>query len=251
MQEYFRRDKIVLYNNNILESNFEQNTIDLVITSPPYNLDIQYDNYKDKLNPLDYFEFTEYYLELLYGWLRDDGRLCLNLPLDTTRPTNMSLYATITNLAIEIGFKYQSTIIWHKPAVNFKTAWGSFQSASAPHVICPDELILVMCKNTWKKTSGSRINDIKKDEFIQWSTGFWTINTGSISRNKNHPVAFPLELPTRLMKMFSYVDDTVIDPFCGSGTTLVACSNNNRKGIGVEISSEYCEIIKKRLDFII
>ena len=120
-------------------------------------------------------------------------------------------------------------------------------SASAPYVIAPVELITIFYKNTWKKTSGSKQSDITRDEFMAWTNGLWTFN-GESKKRVGHPAPFPLELPKRCIKMFSYVGDTVLDPFMGSGTTLIAAGQLGRKGIGVDVDKGYCKLAQARIE---
>lgn len=120
-------------------------------------------------------------------------------------------------------------------------------SASAPYVIAPVELILVLYKENWKKQQGSRVNDITKQEFMDWTNGVWTFNGQNKKRAGGHPAPFPIELPKRCIKLFSFVGDTVLDPFLGSGSTLIATALLKRKGIGVEIDKTYCDIAIQRL----
>ncbi len=110
--------------------------------------------------------------------------------------------------------------------------------------MAPVEMIAVLYKDIWKKREAGS-SDITTDEFIAWTDGVWKFNGEHID---GHPAPFPLELPTRCIKLYSYTTDTVFDPFVGSGTTLVACAKLGRKGVGVEISTEYCNLVKKRLD---
>ncbi|HSA38659.1 MAG TPA: site-specific DNA-methyltransferase [Methanoregula sp.] len=222
-------------------------SIDLVITSPPYNVDIQYNSHNDRSSYQEYLVFSETWMRRCYDWLRDDGRFCLNIPLDKNKGGQQSVGADLTTIAKNTGFSYHSTIIWNEGNISRRTAWGSWMSASAPFVIAPVELIVVLYKNTWKKTSGSRKSDISRDEFMAWTNGLWTFN-GEKKKRTGHPAPFPVELPLRCMKLFSFVGDTVLDPFLGSGSTLVAASACNRRGIGIEIDPRYCEIASGRLE---
>ncbi len=123
---------------------------------------------------------------------------------------------------------------------------GSWLSASAPFVIAPVEVIVVLYKEQWKKVSGSKKSDITKDEFMKWTNGVWTF-MGENKKRIGHPAPFPVELPKRCIKLFSFVGDTILDPFLGRGTSLIACAMTNRKGIGVNIDRKYCELAKQRL----
>jgi len=119
-------------------------------------------------------------------------------------------------------------------------------SARAPFVIAPVELIVVLYKKHWRKLKRNGKSDITRDEFIQWTNGLWTFK-GESKKKIGHPAPFPIELPKRCIKLFSFVGDTVLDPFAGSGTTLIAASMLNRIGIGIEIETEYCNLAKSRI----
>ncbi|MCA8835937.1 MAG: site-specific DNA-methyltransferase, partial [Proteobacteria bacterium] len=150
-------------------------------------------------------------------------------------------------IAKKVGWKYHSTIIWNEGNISRRTAWGSWLSASAPYVIAPVEVIVVLYKKHWKKTKEEKINDITKQEFMDWTNGLWTFNGQSKKGAGGHPAAFPLELPRRCVKLFSFVGDTIFDPFLGSGSTMIAAHLNNRKAVGVDISKTYCDIAIERL----
>jgi len=169
----------------------------------------------------------------------------LNIPIDKNKGGQRSVYADITAIAKKIGWRYHTTIIWNEQNISRRTAWGSWLSASAPYVIAPVEAILVLYKERWPKIKKGQ-SDITRDEFIQWTNGVWTFN-GESRKKVGHPAPFPIELPKRCIKLFSFVGDTVFDPFLGSGTTLLACKQAARRGIGVEIDKEYCRLAVERL----
>ena len=244
---FLKTDKLEIVKDDILKTTrVKESSIDLVVTSPPYNLDIKYNSHNDKLTYEQYLEFSRKWLTRCLGWLKDDGRLCLNIPLDKNKDGQQSVGADLTTIAKQIGFRYHSTIIWNEGNISRRTAWGSYASASAPYVIAPVELIVILYKKEWKKTSGSRRNNITPSEFMEWTSGVWTFQ-GESKKKIGHPAPFPVELPNRCIKLFSFVEDLVLDPFMGSGTTLIAAYKNNRKGIGIEIDEEYCKLAKKRL----
>ena len=244
---FYADDHVVIINDDILTTSaIRPNSIDLIVTSPPYNVDIQYHAHRDNLSYPEYLAFTRDWLARCFQFLKDDGRLCLNIPLDKNRGGQQSVGADITTIAKHIGFQYHSTIIWNEGNISRRTAWGSWMSATAPFVIAPVELIVVLYKKRWRKTSGSGKSDITKSEFINWTNGVWTFR-GESKKKIGHPAPFPLELPRRCIKLFSFVGDMVLDPFAGSGTTLMAASILGRTGIGIEIDPQYCELAKQAI----
>ena len=247
VRPYFHANSVWIFNDNILKTEaIVKNSIDLMVTSPPYNVDIQYNSHNDKISYENYLEFSRKWMARCYEWLKKDGRFCLNIPLDKNKNGQQSVGADLTTIAKKIGFKYHSTIVWNEGNISRRTAWGSWMKASAPFVIAPVELIVILYKEKWKKTSGSGISDISRQDFMDWTNGLWTFS-GESKKRTGHPAPFPIELPERCIKLFSYVDDVVLDPFLGSGTTLIAAALNNRKGIGIEVDLEYCKLAKKRL----
>jgi len=244
---FYKTDRLTLINDDILVTNaIEASSIDLIVTSPPYNVGIQYESSKDDISYYEYLEFTRRWLGRCLEFLKDDGRICLNIPLDKNKGGQQSVGADITTIAKQVGFQYHATIVWNEGNISRRTAWGSWMSASAPFVIAPVELIVVLYKKNWRKISGSRNSDITRDEFIEWTNGFWSFK-GESKKRIGHPAPFPIELPKRCIKLFSFVGDTILDPFVGSGTTLIAATMLNRIGIGIEIETEYCQLAKKRI----
>ena len=243
---FFDMNSLRIYNTDILQIDaIEEESIDLIVTSPPYDIDVKYQNYDDNLPYDQYLDFTKNWLSRVRNLARPDGRLCLNIPLDKNKGGQQSVCADITTIAKEVGWKYHSTVIWNEQNISRRTAWGSWMSASAPYVITPVETILVMYKTRWEKMQKGK-SDITRDEFIQWTNGVWNFS-GESKTKIGHPAPFPIELPKRCIKLFSYREGIVLDPFLGSGTTLIACLQTNRIGIGVEINKEYCQLAVERL----
>jgi len=241
---------ITIINDDFIKTKLiKENSVDLIVTSPPYNVDVHYSSFQDDIPYDKYLEFTEKWLTKAYLVTKSEGRMCLNIPLDKSKGRKeegfQSIYAYILYLAKKIGWKYFSTIIWNEGNISRRTAWGSWLSAKAPYVIAPVEVIIILYKEKWNKSNLGK-SDITKEEFIEWTNGIWTF-PGENKKRAGHPAPFPIELPKRCIKLFSYIGDTVLDPFLGSGTTLIACALLNRKGIGVEIDKNYCTISKDRL----
>lgn len=239
------RDQTIINDDVITTKAIQKNSIDLIITSPPYNVDISYGSNNDSLTCEDYLVFSEKWMRKCFNLAKDDGRFCLNIPLDKNKGGHQSVYADLVNIAKKVGWNYFSTIVWNEGNISRRTAWGSFMSASAPYVIAPVEMIVIFYKRVWKKQVKG-ISDITKQDFMNWTNGVWTFN-GESKKRIGHPAPFPVELPHRCIKLFSFIGDVVLDPFMGSGTTLVACNNLQRKGVGVDIDAGYCELARKRL----
>jgi site-specific DNA-methyltransferase (adenine-specific) len=243
----FTHKNIVLHHGDSTEPDlFSEPFIDLVITSPPYNVGIEYNSNDDALSYERYLAFSEQWMSNCFKWSKPEARFFLNIPLDKNKGGNHSVGADLTALAQDVGWKYQSTIVWNEGNISRRTAWGSWLKASAPTVIAPVELIVILYKDHWKKNHGTLQSDIKRDEFMAWTNGLWTFN-GESKKRIGHPAPFPKELPYRCIKLFSYVDDTIFDPFAGSGTTLIVAQNNSRKAVGVELDENYFELAKSRI----
>lgn len=225
---------------------FKEPFIDLTITSPPYNVDMPYGSNDDSLAYDEYLLFTKKWLSNVFSWTKPTGRLCLNIPLDKNKGGQQSIGADFTTIAKKIGWQYHSTIIWNEGNISRRTAWGSWLSASAPYVIAPVELIVVLYKDTWKKAHKGE-NDITRDEFMTWTNGLWTFN-GESAKRIGHPAPFPKELPYRCIKLFSYIGDHVFDPFLGSGTTGIVANLLKRDFTGIELDKEYFDLATKRIN---
>ena len=222
------------------------NCIDLIITSPPYNIDLDYDVYKDYKPWSEYLDWCNLWLSECYRILKPDGRMCINHYLNfQDRYEKVSRFPLhdIQNIQEKIGFNVHKLIIWEDITRKKFTAWGSWLSASAPHINTPYEGILISYKNQWKKINRG-VSTINKEDFMHGVSGVWRCGT---SRGKTK-ATFPEKLPEMCIKLLSYEGDIILDPFSGSGTTAKVALTNNRHYIGFELSEQYCEIAKKRIE---
>lgn len=240
--------------NTIIEDSCENmkdipnNSLHLMITSPPYNVSKEYD---DDLSLNEYLNLLKNCFKETYRVLINGGRACVNIA-NIGRKPYIPLSDYVSKIMIEIGFNMRGEIIWNKSSgAGISTAWGSFQSASNPILRDVHEYILIFSKGSYKRERDKnekelRRDNISKDEFIEWTKSIWTMNPESAKRI-GHPAPFPEELPNRLIKLFSFSNDIVIDPFMGSGTTAIAAIKNNRNFIGYEINKEYINLANKRI----
>jgi len=246
-EKYYSQKNIHIYNGDVLNKySFSKEFADLIVTSPPYNVGIDYNSNDDELTYQQYLEFSETWMKNCYNWSKTQARFLLNIPLDKNKGGHKSVGADLTRIAQNVGWKYHSTIIWNEGNISRRTAWGSWMRASAPYVIAPVELIVILYKDQWKKTNGTRISDITKEEFMEYTNGIWTF-PGESKKRIGHPAPFPKELPYRAIKLFSFKNDVVFDPFMGSGTTLIVAAQTDRIGVGLEIDKKYCELAKNRI----
>lgn len=219
------------------------NSVHLMITSPPYNVSKEYD---EDLSLKEYLQLLENSFRETYRVLVNGGRACINVA-NLGRKPYIPLSDYISKMMIDIGFNMRGEIIWNKAAsASPSTAWGSWQSAANPILRDIHEYILVFSKGDYKREKGKKENTITKEQFIEWTKSIWTINAES-ARRIGHPAPFPEELPYRLIQLYSFKGDIILDPFMGSGTTAVAAIKSERKFVGYDISQEYIDLAEKRL----
>jgi len=243
-----------LYNMDCLDGlrKMDDNTIDLVVTSPPYNVDLgnnkynknPYNLYNDNKEHQEYISWLKEIFSLVYLKLKSGGRVCINI--GDGKNGSVPTHSDIIQIMKYIGYIPMTTIIWNKSQIGSRTAWGSFKSPSCPSFPTPFEYILVFAKDN-KKLQWKGETDLTKEEFIDWSLALWTFAPETRQKKIGHPAMFPEELPKRLIKMFSWKGALVVDPCMGSGTTAIACINTNRNFIGFELDKHYCDIANKRI----
>jgi len=220
-------------------------SVDLIVTSPPYNLDISYNGYADALPYDRYLHWVERWARALFRVSRSTGRACINIPLDSNKGGKRAVYADYVRIFKDAGWQYQTTIVWNEQNISRRTAWGSWLSPSAPFVTAPVEMVPVFYKDDWRRPRGQRQSDVTRDEFLAWTLGVWEF-PGENPKKVGHPAPFPIQLPYRLIKLYSYLDDVILDPFLGSGTTAVAAKQLNRRCSGVDVDPHYCQVAAER-----
>ena len=199
-----------IINNDCLEilKKIEDNSIDLIITSPPYNIGVKYDKFNDSKEMDEYVEFLTKVAEELYRVIKVDGRVCINIPCDGKMKMNgysvkCDISYIVKKVFYESGFKFRDKIYWDKENIKSRTAWGSFESASDPNILLKFEEIIVFFKGSKKKIKlNENINELIDRDFIKYSNGHWVI-PGEKKRNKGCPAPFPQEVPKRLIELYS------------------------------------------------
>jgi site-specific DNA-methyltransferase (adenine-specific) len=264
----------VIYNGDCRAmEELDANSVQLVVTSPPYNVGKSY-NYHEDHAPLDnYLAFLEQVWRECRRVLVPGGRLAINVA-NTGRSPYIPLHAFIIQQCLDLGLLMRGEILWDKgPTAGVSTAWGSFARASNPTLRDTHEYIMVFSKDTmrlekeWTRGAASGIENM---EFVEWTRSIWHKNgtakkaiketARSIwrfgtqskkvqqkTRGISHPAPFPLDLPLRLVLLYTNIDDIVLDPFMGSGTTAIAARLTQRHYIGYEISPEYVDLANERI----
>lgn len=219
------------------------NCLHLMVTSPPYNAAKEYD---EDLSLAEYLGMLRRVFAECHRVLVDGGRACVNIA-NLGRKPYIPLSDYVSQMMIEIGFAMRGEIIWAKGAgAGVSMAWGSWQSASNPVLRDTHEYILVFSKGSFSRPGRGRTNTITREQFMEWTKSVWTMNTES-ARKVGHPAPFPLELPARLIQLYTFAGDIVLDPFMGSGTTAIAAAQAGRNWVGYETSAEYVALAQERI----
>jgi site-specific DNA-methyltransferase (adenine-specific) len=244
-----------------------EGSIDLIVTSPPYGVNIAYDVHNDDMEISEYLEFTRKWLTEAYKVLKDDGRIALNIPYEINRQAKggrIFFVSEVYQVMKEIGFKFFGVVDLEEdsPHRSKTTAWGSWMSPSSPYIYNPKECIILAYKKVhikkvkgepqWKggptiteegKTKMVYQEEDKKD-FMELVFGQWKYLNDSRPMTK---ATFSMDIPTKAIKILSYKNDIILDPFNGSGTSCVAAEILDRRWIGIELSPNYAEIARQRI----
>jgi len=221
------------------------NSLHLMVTSPPYNVSKDYD---EDLSLKEYLELLRNVFSETHRVLVDGGRACVNVA-NLGRKPYIPLSDHISRIMIDIGFLMRGEIIWNKGAgAGVSMAWGSWKSASNPVLRDVHEYVLVFSKGSFgRKKLKEHRDTIGRDQFMEWTKSVWTMNPES-ARKVGHPAPFPVELPYRLIQLFTFKGDVVLDPFMGSGSTAIAALRSDRSYIGYDINPAYIELAERRIE---
>ena len=248
-------------------SEMPEGWVDLIVTSPPYNVGIQYDTHNDEIVMDEYWEWSEKWLTEAYRLLKDDGRMAINIPYEVNvqaRGGRVFFASELYQVMKRVGFKFYGIVDLEEdsPHRSKTTAWGSWMSPSAPYIYNPKEcVILAYKKNHIKKVKGEpqwkgepylteegknkvAYSEQDKKEFMELVFGQWKYFADTRSLTK---ATFSMDIPEKAIKILSYRNDVVLDPFNGSGTSCVAAVVHDRRWVGIELSEKYCEIAKQRI----
>jgi site-specific DNA-methyltransferase (adenine-specific) len=218
-------------------------SVHLMVTSPPYNVGKDYD---EDFSLDEYLAFLRRVWAEVYRVLVPGGRACINVA-NLGRKPYIPLHTFIIQDWLALGALMRGEIIWNKASSSSgSTAWGSWTSAANPTLRDVHEYILVFSKGRFGRTARDRTNTVSKEEFLEFTKSVWTFPAES-ARKVGHPAPFPVELPYRLIQLYTFVDDVVLDPFLGSGQTAIAALQAKRHFVGYEISEEYARLAERRI----
>ena len=239
-------NQIICGDSQTVLQRLPNNCVDLIFTSPPYNFGLEYESSADDYNWDAYFKKLFYILDECIRVLKYGGRLIINVqPLFSDYIPSHHL---ISKHCIKRKLIWKGEILWEKNNYNCKyTAWGSWKSPSNPYLKYTWEFIEIFCKGEMKKTGEKENIDISADEFKEWVVAKWSVSPERKMKKYDHPAMFPEALAERILKLFSYQNDIILDPFNGAGTTTAVAKRLNRRFLGIDISELYCKTARDRL----
>jgi DNA modification methylase len=224
-------------------------SVHLMVTSPPYNVGKEYDA---DMTLGEFLGLLKKVWAEVHRVLVPGGRACINVA-NLGRKPYIPLHTYIIEDMNDLGFLMRGEVIWNKAAsASSSTAWGSWQSASNPTLRDVHEYILVFSKGNFgrdKPESGreDKKDTISKEQFLEFTKSVWDFPTES-ARKIGHPAPFPMELPYRCIQLYTFLNETVLDPFMGSGQTALAACKAGRHYVGYELNEEYVNLARTRLE---
>jgi len=260
LYEGLNSDKKIVYSENQIQpenlnkifcktsevmSEIPDNSVHLMVTSPPYNVGKEYD---ENLSLNEYREFLKRVFEETYRVLVPGGRACINIA-NLGRKPYIPLHSYIIEDMLNIGYLMRGEIIWDKgTSASPSTAWGTYLKANNPVLRDIHEYILIFCKETFTRLNPTkRKSTITKEEFLEYTKSIWRFPAERASRI-GHPAPFPVELPYRLTQLYTFEEEVILDPFVGSGSSCIAALRTNRKYVGYDIDKSYCDLAEQRIN---
>ena len=259
------KDRIICGDSRATLQALPSESVHLAITSPPYNVGLEYDGHHDQMPYEEYLQWLMPFWKELQRVLVPGGRFALNITptsIKDFKPVHYDMAAQLRGL----GFIMRTEILWYKQTMRRRTAWGSFRRPSNPHIIPSWEYVLMFSKGQWDLPGNTADADITSEEFIKFSDGFWSIKPETAGRQPflkslypprsgrkspkskaGHPAPFPEELIYRLIKFYSYRGNIILDPFGGTGTVATVAARTNRHYIHLDLSKKYCAIAAERV----
>ena len=264
----------VINGNCIDEMNkLPESSVDLIVTSPPYNVGIDYDSHDDRMTMDEYWEFTKEWLTSAFNVLKDDGRIAVNIPYEVNvqdRGGRVLFMSEFWSVMKQVGFKFFGLVDLDEdsPHRSKTTAWGSWMSPSAPYIYNPKECVILAYKEkhikkvkgvaqwqgVWEQVPDEKIDGYFKNklvytpedkkEFMDLVYGQWSYFADTKQMTK---ATFSMDIPMKAIKILTYKNDVVLDPFTGSGTSICAAEITGRRWIGIELSENYCKVAKERV----
>ena len=224
-------------------SELPDDCVALMVTSPPYNVGKDYDH---DLSLDEYLDLLHRVLKETFRVTEPGGRVAVNVA-NLGRKPYLPLNHMVAGMLQDIGFLLRGEIVWQKArGAGGSCAWGSWQSAKNPTLRDVHEYVLVASKGSYRRAREGD-DTISKEEFLAGTTSIWDLKPAS-ARRIGHPAPFPVELPRRLIEMYTFAGDLVLDPFIGSGTTAVAAAETGRRYVGYDIHPDYLEIARTRIE---
>ncbi len=236
-------DRVYRQNSKAM-TQLPDNSVHLMVTSPPYNVGKDYD---ENLSLDDYKTLLREVFKETFRVLVPGGRVCVNVA-NLGRKPYLPIHMYVVEEMEALGYLMRGEIIWDKSAsAGTSTAWGSWKSPSNPILRDVHEYILVFSKETFNRDKTKKKSTISRNEFLEYTKSLWSFPAESARRVK-HPAPYPVELPHRLIQLYTFEGDVVLDPFVGSGTTCIAAIRDKRHFIGYDTSKEYIAIAKQRIE---
>lgn len=240
-------NKIICGDSEEIMKSIPNNSVDIILTSPPYNFDISYDKHDDTKDWDKYFGKLFRVFDECIRILKFGGRIVINIAPKSS--DYVPTHHIISKYFMDKKMIWRGEVLWDKYQHGCGgTTWGSWLSPSSPYLRYTWEFLEIYSKGDIKHEGDKKNIDITEEEFKEWTHIRWKIATETNARKHGHPAMFPKRLAERVLKLFSYKNDIVLDPFNGAGTTTLVARELERRYIGIDLSDKYCRRAKLRIN---